>query len=732
MQISMSKKLFIFICITLIITILPLFYIARSALSRFGEYAYRVNEQQIEESSRFYLEKIAEEQAKTYDEIFKRIYTTSSLMGRQLTHIYYQRNVLSGTASIPVELTPDKQTGLFYSAEHQPVITVYWGGRKMNEEIKAELAVVSHFQPMLIKALENIPESLAAHMVSLSGIGMYYTTNDEARKACFDLPPTHQFDLRSGEIMTIFTENDTRYFDTRWTRIYKDDVIDGLMMTAVTPVYDSQMRFSAVTGIDVPVGYIIKDLIGSGSVFSHPGGKQFAFLLNKEHKIIAFPQEYLALFGLKIDLDRFENSSDIFNYSLEQSSIPQVRRLAESIDQVPYGVVEIDINNEIYLIAVGGLPSVEWYLVCAAKKKDLLVSLEKTGAAMEKSLKNIWKDFIGHSGLILVIAILLVLSAIRIFISPIRQFIQATRQVADGDFDTRLDENRDDEIGTLARSFNQMTRKLRSFENTVKEHADALEDRIRLRTLELEKSNRELSLVKESQEKIIAKRTEQLRKLNKHLAYTEENQRKAIASELHDGVTQSLAMSISKLKDIQETQPGSDIGRIEEVQGFLEGSVKEVRAIIYELRPPVLDDFSIDIALGFLVEQMNDKYAATFEYINNLKRSIELNQAVKVTLYRGVSELITNVLKHADTQKGTVEIRCEDDQIKISVVDEGSGFNPLILKNFETSGFGLKSLMERVENFGGKLEIASEPGHGTKIYLSIPVQRMEHSNNETD
>ncbi|MCD4722333.1 MAG: sensor histidine kinase [Desulfobacula sp.] len=246
-------------------------------------------------------------------------------------------------------------------------------------------------------------------------------------------------------------------------------------------------------------------------------------------------------------------------------------------------------------------------------------------------------------------------------------------------------------------------------------------NRIRLRTIELEKSNEDLNNIKDELEKTIAKRTAQLKRLNEHLVYNEENERKAIASDLHDSVTQTLAISISKLKNIRESDKSINKGDLLEIQGYLEQSVREIRSLIYQLSPPILDDFDIEIALGFLIEETNAKHHSNFHYINNIEDPVHLDQAVKVTLYRAVNELITNILKHSGSKNGRIEVSKIKETIMVRVEDQGSGFDIEKIKDSDSFGFGLHSLSERMENLGGKIQVDSKSGKGTIIVLTAPV-----------
>lgn len=730
---SLSKKLFILICILLLLIILPFFYIARTSLAQFGSYAYTVNEEQIQRMSRFYLSRIAAEQAKSYEAVFKKIKTASSLLGSTLTSIYDNMDALSRIPSLTkienLELNLENQ--IFFSPPHKAVMSLYWGGSFISDETQRELNALSHFQPILIKSKEMVNESLATHVITASGIGQYYTQNLKVRDEVYHLPKASEFDLRQGEPVTVFTHQKTKYFDTQWTKIYKDDAIDGLMLTATTPVYDQTGEFKGITGIDIPVEYIVSNLTEGAFVSGNANESiLFAFLQNREGKIIAFPREFLPLLGLGINMDDFKHSSDIFNYSLADSSIPSVRSAASRIRNTHHGSIDLVIENEKYVLTIGCLSSVEWHLVLVARESDMTTSVQKTQIALNNSLQTIWKNIVRHSFLIMAALILSVLCAIRVFISPITQFIEATQKVSQGDFLSTLKIERNDEIGLLAKSFNRMVEKLRGLKKIEKDNARELENRIRLRTMELEKSNADLNQIKKNLEKTVAKRTLQLRNLNENLIYSEENERKAIASDLHDSVTQTLAVSIFKLKNLQESDKCMTKKDFSEVQGYLEQSVREIRSLIYQLSPPILDDFDIEIALGFLIEETNVKHHSCFSYINNIEDPVPLDQAVKVTLYRAVNELVTNILKHSGSKEGEIEISKIKEKIMIRVEDQGMGFDVDTIKNSVVLGFGLHSLSERMENLDGEFLAESIPGKGTKIFLIAPISLKKDSKYE--
>ncbi len=162
---------------------------------------------------------------------------------------------------------------------------------------------------------------------------------------------------------------------------------------------------------------------------------------------------------------------------------------------------------------------------------------------------------------------------------------------------------------------------------------------------------------------------------------------------------------------------------ISQIQEHLEQANREIRAIIYQLSPPVLNDFDIDIAIEFLVEEINDKQQADLKYINNLDKPVHLSWINKVTLYRVVSELITNVLKHSGSLGAQIELSKIKNNIQVRVEDKGSGFDINIKDKNNHSGFGLFGLSERLTNLGGEIKVNSTIGQGTKVVISVPIKK---------
>jgi signal transduction histidine kinase len=264
---------------------------------------------------------------------------------------------------------------------------------------------------------------------------------------------------------------------------------------------------------------------------------------------------------------------------------------------------------------------------------------------------------------------------------------------------------------------------------------DELEQRVEERTFELSKTNETLNAeikdrkiaevrlmeFNDTLEEKIKERTIEVNMLNEHLIYSEESERKKLASELHDSVAQSLAFSVSKLKHLKESETVNDSENLSVIQKHIEQAIQEVRLLIHQLCPPIINDFGIDIAIGYLIEQSNKINQTNIVYFNSLDETIQMSETKKITLYRAVNELVSNFIKHSGVNEAEIEILKNGNNVFVRFEDNGLGFDLGTNKKNIFSGFGLYGLSERCKNMGGNIQIDSIPGKGTKILICAPV-----------
>jgi signal transduction histidine kinase len=170
--------------------------------------------------------------------------------------------------------------------------------------------------------------------------------------------------------------------------------------------------------------------------------------------------------------------------------------------------------------------------------------------------------------------------------------------------------------------------------------------------------------------------------------------------------------------------------RPEETEEGLEGAIDMTRRLAVDLSPPVLASEGLADTLFWLRTQLQERHNLTLEVAAEHAFYIA-NADMRVLLFQAIRELLFNVVKHAGVNHARVEITDQEGHMVIRVIDEGHGFDVAQLEDRieQEGGFGLFSVRERIALFGGRMEIDSAPGQGTRvtIYTPIAVQSLPTS-----
>ena len=228
---------------------------------------------------------------------------------------------------------------------------------------------------------------------------------------------------------------------------------------------------------------------------------------------------------------------------------------------------------------------------------------------------------------------------------------------------------------------------------------------------------------RESEEKIRTYQ-EQLQSLASELSLTEERERRRLATVLHDHIAQLLMVAKGKFEKMQESTLYRSLAKpMEEIRRLIEESIRYTRSLVFELSPPILYDLGFEPAMEWLAEHMQQQYGLVVEVEDDAK-SKPLDNEARVLLFRAVRELLFNVLKHAQASCARVRMQRDGEHLLVIVEDNGVGFTPDKLKasSGKMEGFGLFSIRERLNYFGGRMEIKSIPGQVTRVILTIPLQ----------
>ncbi|MBE3572220.1 MAG: histidine kinase [Moorella humiferrea] len=208
----------------------------------------------------------------------------------------------------------------------------------------------------------------------------------------------------------------------------------------------------------------------------------------------------------------------------------------------------------------------------------------------------------------------------------------------------------------------------------------------------------------------------------------QEEERKRVAREIHDGPAQSmanLAMRAEYCLKLLDKDPAKVRQELVDLQNMVMLSLQDVRKIIFDLRPMVLDDLGLVPALKRFFTIYNEKYGLEIEFIFFGKER-RLESTVEIALFRIIQEAINNIKKHAQAASAKVKMEIQPDKVMISISDNGRGFDlNSVQDRKDGKGYGLIGMRERVQLLNGEMVIDTAPGKGTHISIMIPLRQQE-------
>jgi signal transduction histidine kinase len=248
--------------------------------------------------------------------------------------------------------------------------------------------------------------------------------------------------------------------------------------------------------------------------------------------------------------------------------------------------------------------------------------------------------------------------------------------------------------------------------------------------------NREINERKRVEGKV-AVYQENLRSLASQLTLAEERERRRLAVDLHDRIGQGLALANIKLGELQKSVankfPGFPTAELEKTSSLLEQAIRDTHSLTFKISSPILYELGLEAALEWLTEQIQEEYGIAASFTSD-GQAMPLDHDVRILLFQAVSELLVNVVKHSQARNVAVSIWSEAEELKIDVDDNGIGFEveKIGARWWGGGGFGLFSIRERLQPFGGRLEVKSVPGTGTRVTLTVPLPDTPASDNSHD
>lgn len=226
-----------------------------------------------------------------------------------------------------------------------------------------------------------------------------------------------------------------------------------------------------------------------------------------------------------------------------------------------------------------------------------------------------------------------------------------------------------------------------------------------------------------------------LHQLVNKLITAQEDERKRLAADLHDGIIQSLIAIWYRLQRITPAEgdnPTEWFGEVSNLTNVLSEQIHDIRRILYDLRPIILDNYGLIPAVESYVNTLRDQENLPIELAIQGKEC-KLDSKVEITFFRILQEALTNVLKHAHATRVKVTLTLLENEATLVIEDNGTGIeNSSLDTKAKYPRLGLASIQERALLLGGICKITSKPKEGTQIFVKIPITHMVSKEDEED
>ena len=358
-----------------------------------------------------------------------------------------------------------------------------------------------------------------------------------------------------------------------------------------------------------------------------------------------------------------------------------LRGLVTAYAAEPYRVAVVDATGQEIVAnrrADADVSSASLDVVAPVAHGQWQVRLTQARSEALAPVLTLRRVLVGSSLLLLPFAVLVAVATARSIRQPVLAMTTAAERLARGEFAAPIAPAGEDEIGRLATALEQLRAVLQG----------------------------------ESRRALLLKR----------VIAAQEDERRRIARELHDETTQQLTALSLQLDALGKSRP-EVAAALAGAQTIAHGAIDNLHRVIHDLRPSMLDDLGLLPAIG--------SYADTHLRAKGVAVHCEFPDALPpvsrdaaTALYRVAQEALTNIARHARAETVMIGCTVSDDEIVLEIEDDGVGFDPAIVtRPLETGeGLGLLGMHERLALIGGRLDVESEPGHGTRVVAVLPLQ----------
>ncbi|UCH87022.1 MAG: HAMP domain-containing protein [Dehalococcoidia bacterium] len=398
------------------------------------------------------------------------------------------------------------------------------------------------------------------------------------------------------------------------------------------------------------------------------------------------------VYGLHTQLNEFLLSNDDVRYIAVLDANGDVRA-STFLEGLPLGLRDANSVPPDQEYAIASISTNEGnvldtaYPVAGGTRGTVRLGLSQD--RLDNQVGSLTFNLLALTGGVLLASLLVGYLLAKFLTSPLSRLAEAAQAVGRGELSQRVDVPDDREVGQVAVAFNAMAEKLQE------------------------------------------KEAERRRLLAKVMA-AHEDERKRIARELHDEAGQTLTSLLLGLKHIEDGSVGSsNRAKVAELRSLTSRTLDLVRDMALELRPSTLDHLGLVAALERYVAEYGRKHGLEADFDAGGLDGARLSPQTETALYRIAQEALTNVIRHARARGVSVLLERRDSRAILVVEDDGAGFDAEAARysGSPASDLGILGMEERAVLVGGTLTIESRPGHGTAVFVEVPLEVKEDGAN---
>lgn len=220
------------------------------------------------------------------------------------------------------------------------------------------------------------------------------------------------------------------------------------------------------------------------------------------------------------------------------------------------------------------------------------------------------------------------------------------------------------------------------------------------------------------QEQLDMQLTRQQKRITAAVIQAQENERAQLGRELHDNVNQVLT-TVKLFNEIIAENVTAHKELVQKSTEYLQNCINEIRRISKRLSIPPLSEVGLIELMRELVDSINLTNKLEISYSLKGMHEVPISQDMQLAIYRIMQEQLSNIIKHADATMVMIALACEEEQLILSIMDDGKGFDPYAKRK----GIGITNIKSRAESLDGSFHLKTAPGNGCLIEVSFPLVR---------